>query len=44
MREVLYGYCGHPTKWKECTFKAVMDRYYDRKYDVDAKCNVQDAK
>ena len=31
-REVLYGFCGHPTRWRECTFKAVMDRYYDRKY------------
>lgn len=34
-REVLYGYCGHPTKWKECTFKLIMDRYYDRKYSND---------
>ena len=31
-REVLYRYCGHPTGWKDCTFKAVLDGYYDRKY------------
>jgi len=31
-REVVYGYCGHPENWKACMLKAVMDRYYDRKY------------
>jgi hypothetical protein len=36
-RELIYGYCGHPTAWKECTFKPIMDRYYDRKYA--AECN-----
>ena len=36
-REVLYSYCGHPTGWKNCTFKAVMDRYYDRKYSGGAE-------
>lgn len=36
-REVLYSYCGHPTGWKNCTFKAVMDRYYDRKYSGEAE-------
>lgn len=33
-RELIYGYCGHPTAWKECTFKPIMDRYYDRKYSA----------
>ena len=31
-RDVLYGYCGHPSGWKNCTFKVVMDRFYDRKF------------
>ncbi len=31
-RELLYGYCGHPTKWKSCTFKTIMDKFYERKY------------
>ena len=34
-REVVYGYCGHPENWKVCTFKAIMDRYYDRKYAAE---------
>ena len=36
-REVLYSYCGHPTGWKECTFKAVLDRYYERKFSGEAE-------
>ena len=36
-REVLYGYCGHPSGWKNCTFKMVMDNYYDRKYEQREK-------
>ena len=36
-REVLYGFCGHPDNWKECTFKAIMDHYYDRKYSTDGE-------
>lgn len=32
-REVIYKFCAHPTAYKECAFKAVMDRYYyERKY------------
>ncbi len=31
-REVLYGYCGHPTQWQVCTFKRVLDNYYERKF------------
>lgn len=31
-RDILYHYCGHPTEWENCTFKAVMDAYYERKY------------
>ena len=38
-RDLLYGVCGHPTAWKECTFKAIMDKYYDRKYS--AQCAVE---
>lgn len=34
-RDILYKYCGHPTGWRECMFKAVMDGYYDRKYSAD---------
>ena len=34
-RELLYGFCGHPTEWHNCTFKAIMDRFYDRKYAED---------
>ena len=33
-RELLYGVCGHPTAWQECTFKGIMDRHYDRKYSA----------
>ena len=36
-RELLYGVCGHPSAWKECTFKAIMDRHYDRKYATEEK-------
>jgi hypothetical protein len=36
-RELLYGFCGHPTAWKNCTFKPIMDRYYDRKYSNEGE-------
>ena len=36
-REVLYKYCGHPTGWRNCTFKAVMDSYYERKYSPESE-------
>ena len=37
-RQVLYGYCGHPTDWKNCFFKWVMDHYYyERKYSGEKK-------
>ncbi len=35
-RDVLYGYCGHPDAWRECMFKQIMDRYYDRKFAQEA--------
>lgn len=31
-RELIYGYCGHPTEWKNCMLKHIMDGFYDRKY------------
>lgn len=31
-REILYGFCGHPTGWRACPFKLAMDHHYDRKY------------
>ncbi len=31
-RDILYKYCGHPTNWKNCTFKSALDGYYERKY------------
>lgn len=34
-REILYGYCGHPTAWKECPFKRALDNYYERKFSYD---------
>jgi hypothetical protein len=36
-REILYGYCGHPTAWKSCPLKISMDHYYDRRYESDEK-------
>ena len=38
-RELIYGYCGHPTAWNECTFKPIMDRYYDRKFAAQSSTN-----
>lgn len=32
-RDVIYGYCAHPEKWKECLFKKAMDNFYERKYN-----------
>ena len=34
-REIIYGYCAHPTNWKECPFKKMMDNFYERKYNGD---------
>ncbi len=39
-RDVLYRYCGHTDAWKECPFKMVMDKYYDRKYSADGEPSV----
>ncbi len=43
-RELLYCYCGHPTGWRSCTFKPIMDRFYERLYSgkveaADGKVN-----
>ena len=32
-RDLVYEYCGHPQKYKECTIKQILDKYYERKYD-----------
>ena len=31
-RDILYGYCGHPSAWRACPLKLAMDNYYERKY------------
>ena len=36
-REIIYGYCAHPTGWRECPFKKMMDNFYERKYNGDGK-------
>ena len=43
-RDILYKYCGHPTGWKKCMFKAVMDGYYDRKYSVNDAADPENAR
>jgi hypothetical protein len=36
-RDILYGYCGHPSAWRACPFKLALDGYYERKYaEADA--------
>ena len=34
-REILYGFCGHPTQWRKCPFKIAMDNHYGRKYGYE---------
>ncbi len=34
-REILYKFCGHPTGWQQCTFKSVLDGYYERKFSSE---------
>ncbi len=31
-REILYGYCGHPSAWKVCPLKLAMDHHYERRF------------
>lgn len=31
-REIVYGYCGHPEKYKLCPLKQMLDGFYERKY------------
>ena len=31
-REFVYRFCAHPTGYKDCRLKAVLDHYYERKY------------
>jgi len=42
-REIVYGFCAHPTAYKNCPFKQTMDRYYyERKYASETdKQNIQ---
>jgi hypothetical protein len=38
-RDILYGYCGHPSAWRACPFKLALDGYYERKYaDTENAC------
>ena len=35
-RDLLYGFCAHPTAYKNCILKQSMDKYYyERKYDIE---------
>ena len=36
-REVLYGYCGHPTEWNNCMFNKVMDGYFERNFVLESE-------
>lgn len=36
-REILYGYCGHPTAWGSCPLKVAMDNFYERKFENDRR-------
>ena len=31
-REVLYGFCAHPTDFCRCPLKHAMDGYYERRF------------
>ena len=32
-REIIYAFCAHPTDFRKCVFKQVLDRYYyERKF------------
>lgn len=36
-RELLYGFCAHPTGYNNCLLKQTMDKYYyERKYGDEA--------
>lgn len=32
-RGFLYRYCAHPTNFRSCPFKLMMDNYYERRYE-----------
>ena len=34
-RDLLYGFCAHPTEFKNCVLKQSMDKYY---YERKFKC------
>ncbi len=36
-REILYGFCGHPSAWRQCPLKLAMDHHYDRKYGLESE-------
>ncbi len=42
-REILYGYCGHPTNYKLCPLKQAMDHFYERKYEQIEKQSAGEA-
>ncbi len=42
-RDILYKYCGHPTGWKQCAFKSVMDGYYERIYSEKREPSIKEA-
>ncbi len=31
-RDVVYGYCAHPTAYLKCPLKCALDGYYERRY------------
>ena len=35
-REIVYSFCAHPTNFKDCVFKQVLDRYYYERKFADA--------
>ena len=35
-RDLIYGFCAHPTDYKNCVLKQSMDKYYyERKYKCE---------
>ena len=42
-REILYGFCAHPTNYKSCPLKVAMDHFYERKYEQIEKQSTVEA-
>jgi hypothetical protein len=37
-REIIYAFCAHPTAFKDCVFKKVLDEYYyERKFKLEVE-------